>query len=442
MTKLEPSHLTLVLKYLKTPDDYVKISQVSKKVVQSISFLTSNPVPIPPQYLSKFFPKATEINVWDNEQLTDYLTFADFDILSKRYLNILFEVDYTTAKSLQSDSVVLKKVTFNATDRKTYGSNFKEFSELPHISALDDCCFENENNIKSVDVPQTVTRLGNKCFSSCSSLDSVVFSKHLLEIGDECFAKCNNLISIEIPSTVTLLGDSSFQDCGALDLVNFSNYDQMPMYNKEFSELGCLTEIKTNTFNGCTRLQVVEIPKCVASLGDKCFSGCSDLGGITIPKGLTFIGPYCFEDNSTLTELTIPTKVDTIGEGAFKGCGSLKELTISGNGIANVGDSLFEGCSSLKQFNVSQYVKSIGIETFKGCENLREIVIPSNVSSIGDNCFENCKTLKEITLNEGLLSIGNYCFKNCTSLTEVELPKSIRKRGRECFPSGITVRNK
>ncbi|ELP86321.1 hypothetical protein EIN_036180 [Entamoeba invadens IP1] len=352
MSQLDNTNITLILEYLKTPDDFISISQVSKKVASSLSLLTVTPIPLPPKQVLKFFPNVTVINLWNNEQLNEYMKFKQFDILSHKILNVLFEVDYSTAKSLQSENIVFKKVTYNATDHKKFGSKFEEFDVIPQIVALDDLCFENDNNIKVVNIPQTVTRLGKKCFSACSTLNFVVFPRHLSEIGDECFSKCNNLLNIEIPSTVTLLGESAFENCNTLNYVRFVNYDKMPSYDTNIPLLGCLTTFKPKTFKNCIELKVVHVPNSIASLGDQCFSNCSSLTEITLPKGLIEINSFCFENNASLIKVNIPINVITIGNSAFKGCVSIKNISISGNGIIDCGDDIFDGCSSLKQFNI------------------------------------------------------------------------------------------
>ena len=66
------------------------------------------------------------------------------------------------------------------------------------------------------DVTYSVTRLGDKCFSYCSSLTSIDIPSSVTSLGDECFSYCSSLTSIDIPSSVTSLGEGCFHRCKSL----------------------------------------------------------------------------------------------------------------------------------------------------------------------------------------------------------------------------------
>ena len=78
---------------------------------------------------------------------------------------------------------------------------------------LDDSCFLNCINMKSVKIPSQVTRLGMFCFSGCSSLTSVEFSSGINIFGSKCFLDCVNLKSIYIPDGDTFMDDYCFYNC-------------------------------------------------------------------------------------------------------------------------------------------------------------------------------------------------------------------------------------
>ena len=66
-------------------------------------------------------------------------------------------------------------------------------------------------------IPNSVTRIGDYAFSSCSSLVEVVIPNSVTRIGDYAFLHCSSLSSIVIPVSVTIIGSYAFAGC------NFSN---------------------------------------------------------------------------------------------------------------------------------------------------------------------------------------------------------------------------
>ena len=142
----------------------------------------------------------------------------------------------------------------------------------------------------SVDIPSSVTRIGESVFSGCSSLTSVDIPSSVTRIGDRAFGNCSSLTSVDIPSSVTEIGESVFSGCSSLTSVNIPS---------------SVTKIENSAFENCTSLTSVNIPSSVTRIGGKAFEGC---------KGLKSI--YVFAED-----------VPTIGTGAFDGCDS-KNCTV------------------------------------------------------------------------------------------------------------------
>ncbi|MGM9695249.1 MAG: leucine-rich repeat domain-containing protein [Alloprevotella sp.] len=62
-------------------------------------------------------------------------------------------------------------------------------------------------------MPNSVTRLGDQCFYSCSSLTSITIPNSVTSFGKECLAWCSSLTSIYmIPSTPPSTGNGIFDD--------------------------------------------------------------------------------------------------------------------------------------------------------------------------------------------------------------------------------------
>ena len=183
------------------------------------------------------------------------------------------------------------------------------------IVSIDKSCFRGNTNIVSVDIPDSVTSIGDWAFGECSSLTSITIPDSVTSIRECAFSGCSRLTSITIPDSVTSIGDSAFWGCSGLTSVTIGN---------------SVTSIGNSAFYGCSGLTSVTIGNSVTSIGDRAFYGCSSLTSITIPDSVTSIGEWAFYDCSSLTSITIPDSVTSIGDGAFSGCKKLKEVNYRG----------------------------------------------------------------------------------------------------------------
>jgi hypothetical protein len=61
--------------------------------------------------------------------------------------------------------------------------------------------------------------INENVFNGCESLAAIDLPKTLTSIGDGAFANCKSLSSIEIPESVTVLGDEAFANCENLKFV-------------------------------------------------------------------------------------------------------------------------------------------------------------------------------------------------------------------------------
>ena len=164
--------------------------------------------------------------------------------------------------------------------------------------------FLNGEELKDLNIPQSVTSIIDKAFYSCSSLTSVTIGNSVTSIGNSAFSGCSGLTSVTIGNNVTSIGEYAFNDCSGLKSVNISDiaawcnisfpvniYTSNPLYyahhlflkGKEVKDLvipNSVTSIESSTFYGCSYLTSLTIPKSVSSIGDKSFYNCLRLNTI------------------------------------------------------------------------------------------------------------------------------------------------------------------
>ena len=161
---------------------------------------------------------------------------------------------------------------------------------------------ESHESMTSVTVPDTVVKIGDACFKSCSALQSVSLPESLSIIVSRAFMDCTSLRSIEIPENVTKMYDATFAGCTSLESVKLPSSQE---------KLGC------SVFYNCQSLKTITIPSDTWYIGEDCFNSCSALQSIEIPNSVTYIGDSAFAECTNITELVIPGSVTSIGENAF-----------------------------------------------------------------------------------------------------------------------------
>ena len=300
--------------------------------------------------------------------------------------------------------------------------------------AFDRCNGNNGGNLKSVTIPESVTKIGIGAFLQCSNLATYSGGSGVTVIEIMAFQQCGSLTSFTIPSGVTVINQNTFMQSGLTSITIPSN----------------VTKIGEDSFKRCGNLASVSIPASVTEIKDNPFSGCGNLSAITVDEGnpnyKIVDGVLYSKDDKTLiaytipksgTTYTIPASVETIGSHAFNGCSSLQSITIPAS-VKTIGGNAFNGCTGLTSIDIPASVETIESDAFNGCSGLRSITIPASVKTIGSHAFNSCTGLTSITIPASVTRIGEKAFEGCFSLTSITL-NSNPNIGGYAFPNGATV---
>ena len=173
----------------------------------------------------------------------------------------------------------------------------------------------------------------------------------------------------------------------------------------------------------------------ITSLGDSIFYGFRKLEDVQLPISLKSIGYGAFEKCDSLKELTIPEGVTNIGNGIINSCTSMKKISLPStlNTIPRLIDMESTGDMQLDEIVLNNGIETIGNSAFWNLKNIKNITIPDSVTTIEDNAFNNCAALTDLVLPDSIVEIGGCAFSNCTSLDKVTLPKNLASLGCDAF---------
>ena len=274
--------------------------------------------------------------------------------------------------------------------------NLKDVSFEEGTTKIVQNLFYNCNGLEKIEIPDTVTEIGDNSFAYCENLGQIKFSENITKIGNRAFISCKKLEEIEIPDSVEKIDYAAFSDCSGLTHVKLSEN---------------LKELGGNTFRRCVGLTEIKIPKSLVNVANSWneigeagdFYGCTNLKDISFEEGITIIAPNLFYHCESLEKIEIPDTVTEIGDNGFAYCENLKDIKLSSN------------------------ITKIGDRAFISCKGLNEIEMPDSVEKIGYSAFSDCTGLTRVKLSKNLKELNGNTFRRCVGLTEIEIPKSLEK---------------
>ena len=348
--------------------------------------------------------------------------------------------------------------------------------------------FYNCQSIKSIEIGNSVTSIGNHAFSRCSSLTSVIWNARNLEFSSYSFDEIryqittftfgneveyipsylcyemNNLKEIIIPNSVTSIGYDAFIYCSGLTSVTIGEN---------------VTSIRDDAFDGCYNITSViwNAKNCNDFDYNEApfYSYASAITSFTFGEKVEHIPANLCRNMSDLKEITIPSSVLSIGDDAFYECDSLNSVIWNAKNCDNINKEahpfvdLPYYCSNITSFTFGDEVEHIPAYLCYGMSNLKEITV-SNVTSIGDRAFYDCANLNKVYytasvndwlelnftkasnnpiyyadnlyINNELLtdleitsvdSINDYAFYNCKSIKTIEIGENVISIGDKAF---------
>lgn len=302
------------------------------------------------------------------------------------------------------------------------------------------------NEIKSVVIPNTVTKIGQWAFYGNNVLERAVIGESVKEMGRDVFEDC--------PLKTLIFNAVNCESDGTKEKPIFPSSVETLKFGEK------VERIPGYSFAHCNNLTAVDLPNSVNKIGDGAFEWCGEFS-INLSKNLAIIGTDAFFACS-LTSIDLPNSLEIIEERAFYGC-CFTSIEIP-NSVLIIEDEAFGKCESLTTviFNaddcqscgilypvfpdsvntllIGDNVRTIPYKAFRNL-NLEYVYIPNSVKEIGDMAFQYCK-MKTIEIPSSVESIGEAAFGYCFDLTELAFNATAcltcGSSDHPAFPNSIT----
>ena len=337
--------------------------------------------------------------------------------------SIFYEYDYSTYSCPKLESVTfapnsqlecIPAGTFAYTALKTFtvpagvqyiegvesGASYKKPSAFYEITTLEEVYFENGSQCVLID---------NYAFAECSALKTIELPNTVSTIGEYAFNYCTSLESITIPETTVNLGKGAFWGCSALVDVDLRTK---------------ATNLPDNLFYGCRSLSNITLPAAVSSLGASCF-GDTALESFQVDPRNTFFkaidgilytadgtGIVMIPAAKNIGDFVVPNTVTSINDKLFYNNQTITSLTFEGGrtDFISVGRMAFSDCSNLSKVVFTEKISYIDEEAFYYCTSLVYVEVASDMDEdmFGYDCFYNCSILEVKNLSSMELEAGDY----------------------------------
>ena len=341
--------------------------------------------------------------------------------------------------------------------------------------------FQGCESIGTIEIPATVTKLGEKAFDHCTTATSIEGLDNVTEFGESVFSNCNKLTDVKWSNQVHTIKKSAFRGCEGLKSITIPEYiteiealafnscgngrDGMNASGVKVTIPDSVESIGTSAFGDCSKIKEVVIGKGVKSIGSSAFYNCSKLDRLEWKTTiLESIGDHAFW-NTGFTAFTVPASVTDIGVNPFIG-GNLKVIEVeSGNAkytvenkmlvtkdapkkvisypryagsnavvpntVKEIGESAFMN-AYVSTVELPKGLTSMGRGAFAG-SSLTTVTLPKSLESISPYAFSETSSLRSVEFQQGLKKIGSYAFRFATELTSVSFPGSLETIDQNAF---------
>ncbi len=293
------------------------------------------------------------------------------------------------------------------------------------VSVIGESAFQGLENITSVKLPESITKIESGAFAWCTGLASVNLPAKITEIADTLFYSCAALTTVKLPEGVTSIGEYAFYGCTVLNNI------YLP---------ASLQTVGAYAFYGCTGLKQISYGgseaqwKQISSGSD---NECLKEAGITYNSEAPEPEDPApgEEDKDPASYEYEALSGDTVKITGYKGTASAISIPdkIDGKSVTVIGENAFQGLESLVSVKLPESIVEIENGAFANCTGLKSVKLPAKIIKIPETAFYRCAALKTVNLPDGVTKIEAHAFYGCAVLNNIYLPASLQTVGEFAF---------
>ena len=368
--------------------------------------------------------------------------------------------EYAFGNCNELETIVLPRSNTEICRGAFYTTAVKTLDIPEGITCIGENAFNFCDSLAAVTLPEGLTEISNGTFGFCKSLSSVELPDTLTSIGDEAFACCSSLESVRLPDTLLSIGEEAFTLSGLKNVIFGCNIEKIGAYafystpldavflppsaketynafensaGKKIKVYGVQGSAAENNENfvplelsaaektGLTEIALVSYDGLEYSTDAESWQSSPVFTGLEPDTEYTFYQRYAATGTAAASPCTTPVSIKTLRGG------------ISGNDYwqykPDTKTLTVSGNTYLKDYG-SGYYEQDWAELKNKAQRLEIIGAEGR---IGAYAFSRMTALREVSLCEGITAVGEHSFEGCVSLETVELPDSVAEIGNSAF---------
>ena len=332
------------------------------------------------------------------------------------------------------------------------------------VERIGEGVFQN-SEITSLTLPSTLKVIERNAFSNCYRLTSVELPASITSIGDYAFAFMSNLGSVTVNTTTPIdISEYAFIKSQNWD-DNTYTYTNREYYDNLFVPAGAKEAYKNhavwgkfkNFFSGnegksFTANTTEGVEMVFTILEDNSDSKTCQVGYFDGDYEKNAVEPNAVNGTVTIPGVVNGYKVVKIGRYAFCSTMYMTSVVIP-ESVTAIDDNAFQGCSGMNSFMLPKNVQSLGEQVLRYCRNLQTLTVEDGntvySSPSGSNCIIETATYKLIAVGinadipEGVTAIPGYLIDWGYGIN-ITIPSTVTSIGSRAFEgiqgSTITVK--
>ena len=313
------------------------------------------------------------------------------------------------------------------------GEGHSDFEMPDTVTSLFNNCFL-EKDFERIKIASSLKTIKSGAFAYGTKINNLDYDKNcsLLEIEEGAFASVE-FGDFVLPNTVVFIGEKAFSGCkfesfsiqdgSLLQTISEYAFEKTNIKTADFSVCPVLTSIGCWCFSSCTELESINLEDTLFSyLECNTFDGCTSLKTVLLPKYFYFLESNSFNNCTSLeTVHTDNYFVDTDLTFSYVFNNSNPEAL-------QTGYSEYLGTITEGDFTFFEYDSFVVLSKYNGSE-ADYLVTPSYVNGkpvtrINKFAYNNKKSIKKLVLPSKLEYLGKYVLSDNIESIE-EFPESL-----------------